>query len=129
WSASMSVRPSITSWCCATACSAAWASGGREAVPAGRGLPADARDGEASAPALRATPVPLYRTHAVRPCLPMSFPANLVRGLRDLSPSPLSVAMVAIVATGAWAFIEIAGEISEGEVAAFDRALLLWFRD
>lgn len=59
----------------------------------------------------------------------MSFPANLVRGLRDLSPSLLSVAMVAIVATGAWAFIEIAGEISEGEVAAFDRALLLWFRD
>lgn len=58
-----------------------------------------------------------------------SAATSLVRGLRDLTLSPLPVAMVAIVAGCAWAFIGIAGEISEGEVAAFDQALLLWFRD
>jgi undecaprenyl-diphosphatase len=61
---------------------------------------------------------------------PATSPAtSLVRGLRDLSLSPLPVAMVAVVAAGAWGFIELAGEISEGEVAAFDQSLLLWFRD
>ncbi len=54
---------------------------------------------------------------------------SLVRGLRDLSLSPLPVAMVAILAAATWAFIEIAGEVDEGKVDAFDRALLLWFRN
>lgn len=52
----------------------------------------------------------------------------LLRRLRDLPFSPLPVAMVATVAAAAWAFIGIAGEVREGEMDAFDRGLLLWFR-
>ena len=54
---------------------------------------------------------------------------RLSRGLRDLTLSPLPVVMVAIVALAGWAFIAIAGEVREGEMAALDRAMLLWFRD
>jgi undecaprenyl-diphosphatase len=54
---------------------------------------------------------------------------SLSRGLRDLRISPLPVAMAAVVAFAAWAFLSIAGEVREGEIEAFDRALLLWFRD
>jgi len=59
----------------------------------------------------------------------MKSVTRLVQGLRDLPLSPLPVAIVAVLAFAAWAFIEIAGEVREGEVEAFDRAVLLWFRD
>jgi undecaprenyl-diphosphatase len=59
----------------------------------------------------------------LNPFLPLS------RGLRDLRISPLPIAMVAVVAFAAWAFLSIAGEVREGEIEAFDRALLLWFRN
>lgn len=61
--------------------------------------------------------------------MPTSGVTSLVRGLRDLPLPPLPVAMIATVAAMGWAFIEIAEELREGEVAAFDRALLLWFRE
>lgn len=54
---------------------------------------------------------------------------RLSRGLRDIRLSSIPVAMVAVVALAGWAFIAIAVQVSEGEMAAFDRTLLLWFRN
>ncbi len=54
---------------------------------------------------------------------------TLVRGLRDMRVPVLPVAMIASLAAAAFAFLQIADEVAEGEMEAFDRALLLWFRD
>lgn len=53
---------------------------------------------------------------------------DLVRGLRDLRVTSTPFILSAIAGAGAYAFLQIADEVSEAEFDAYDRALLLAFR-
>jgi undecaprenyl-diphosphatase len=59
------------------------------------------------------------------------FPAQRMReAIRRLGPLELGLIVgLLIVAGGLWAFLGIAEEVQEGEVEAFDRTLLMLFRD
>lgn len=54
---------------------------------------------------------------------------TLVRGMRDMRLATVPVLLVAVVAGGVYAFIAIADEVSENEIAHIDAALLLMLRD
>ncbi len=59
------------------------------------------------------------------------LPAQRLRdAIRRLGPPELGLIVgLLIVAAGIWAFLGIAEEVQEGEVEAFDRTLLMLFRD
>ncbi len=54
---------------------------------------------------------------------------DLVRGLRDTRIATLPVAMFAVAGLGVYGFLAIADEMAEGEIDAFDKALLLALRN
>ena len=54
---------------------------------------------------------------------------DLVRGMVDLRRSVLPVAVTAVGGVAVYAFLKLAGEMQEGELAGFDRAVLLAFRN
>ncbi|MCR5855610.1 phosphatase PAP2 family protein [Mesorhizobium sp. J428] len=53
---------------------------------------------------------------------------DLVRGLRDLPITSAPFVLAAIAGVGAYAFLQIADEVSEAEFDALDRGLLMAFR-
>jgi len=53
---------------------------------------------------------------------------ELVRGLRDLKIATTPFVLIALIAAAAYAFLQIADEMSEAELDGFDRTLLLAFR-
>ncbi len=59
----------------------------------------------------------------------MTSLTDLVRGMRDYRFATVPVVMVAILASSIYAFLQIADEVSENEIAEVDRFLLLWFRN
>lgn len=54
---------------------------------------------------------------------------DLVRGMRDMRLATLPAALVALFASALYAFLSIADEIGDERIAAFDRGLLLAFRN
>ncbi len=54
---------------------------------------------------------------------------DLVRGMVDLRRSVLPVAVTAVGGVAVYVFLKLAGEMQEGELAGFDRAVLLAFRN
>ena len=55
--------------------------------------------------------------------------SELVRGMRDMRLATVPVLLLAVFASGVYAFLAIAGEMAENELAGIDRHLLLMFRD
>lgn len=54
---------------------------------------------------------------------------DLVRGLRDFRLATVPVALLALAGLGIYGFLAIADEMAEGEIDAFDTALLLALRN
>jgi undecaprenyl-diphosphatase len=54
---------------------------------------------------------------------------RLLKGMHDFRGATMPVILLAIIATGLYAFLEIADEIGEDEPIEFDQWLLLLFRD
>lgn len=54
---------------------------------------------------------------------------DLVRGLRDFRLATVPVALLALAGLGIYGFLAIADEVAEGEIDAFDTALLLALRN
>lgn len=54
---------------------------------------------------------------------------HLMRGMRDFRLATVPVLLVGVLASGAYAFLAIADEVAENEIAGFDRRLLLLFRN
>lgn len=54
---------------------------------------------------------------------------DLARGMRDMRLATVPVLLVAVVASGVYAFLAIADEVRENEVTQIDSYLLLAFRD
>lgn len=59
----------------------------------------------------------------------MKRATDLVEGLKGTGVSRTTVALVAIVGLAIYAFLQIADEVAENEWLAFDRGILLFFRD
>ena len=54
---------------------------------------------------------------------------RLVSGMRDTRISLLPVVLAGLAGLGIYVFLQIADEMAEGEIAHYDEALLLFFRD
>lgn len=54
---------------------------------------------------------------------------DLVRGMADMRRSVLPVTLTAVAGAAVYVFLKLAGEMQEGELAGFDRAVLLAFRN